>query len=195
MATPLRQLNRKMRERMIKALVTGLPTQLADDLLDEGLETIGVIPAASDYWDTIAPDMGNIAMSNIVIAISNTQSTEYRTRLSGDSVTASVILTARLSVVALIRPPGAYPALTRNGRRLEQLEVLELMADVYRGAILEVLLRDAVDGESILEIFPVSDFADSITPDVNSGTLGRAVIEFETSGQGTHPAPSYALER
>jgi len=195
MATPLRKLNRGMRERLIKALVNGLPTQLIDDLTEEGLEYIGPLPVATDYWDITAPDLGKMTSSDIAIAISNTQQTEYSMRLSGDAVTASVIVRARISVVALVKPPAGYPELMRNGRLMAQSEILELMADVYRGAILEVALRDAVDGETVLEIFPVSDFADTITPDTTAGALGRAVIEFEISGQGTHPAPSYALER
>ena len=196
MASDLRALNRNIKRRLIHALSLGLPTQLAQDLADEGLDGVGVIPTPEDFWDMTAPKIGEIlAVRPIGVAISNTQATQYVSRQSGDNITASVIINARIAVVLVFSPPAGYPVLEREGRQLAQAEVLELLADIYRGAVLEVILRDAVDGESILEIFPNSDFADTITPDTTTGALGRAVLEFNITAQGLHPVPSYSLER
>lgn len=192
MIAPLRSLMRAQKDQIVKTLVNGLEAQLLLDATAEGLETIAAAPEAVDYWIIQAPQLKEILNHReAAVTISHTEATTYDIRLSGDAAGASMIATSYIAISLVFKRPGGYPALLRRGRTLVEAEIVELLADVYRGAILEVLLRDAVDGQTILEVMPVSDFADTIVEDDFDGALGRAILEFEITGQGAHPKPQY----
>lgn len=192
MIAPLRSLMRAQKDQIVKTLVNGLEAQLLLDATEEGLESIAVAPEALDYWIIQAPQLTEILHHReVAVTISHTEATTYDIRLSGDAAGASMIATSYIALALIFKRPGGYPALMRRGRKLVEAEIVELLADVYRGAILEVLLRDAVDGLTILDVVPVSDLADTIIEDDFDGALGRAILEFEITGQGQHPQPQY----
>jgi len=190
---PLRSMVRRQKSRIIETLIASLPLQLSIDATDEGVEGIIPTPEAPDYWmitTTSLPEVLN--HREVAVIVAQVGTTDYPIRLSGDQISASMQTLARISVIIVFKRPAAYPLLERRGRQLLEVEITELMADIYRGAVLEVLLRDAVDGQDVLDVKIVSDFADSILSQ-EGDALGRAVLELELMGQGTHPQPQYRL--
>lgn len=175
--------------------MASLELELAETGHGLGLEGLLVTPRPEDYWVVRAVDIAELLLvSDVAITITTTQPTSYDARLSGTSRSASTIVRSAIAVSALIRQPVGFNAPMRRGRKLQLAELLEEAADVYRGAMQQVLLRDAVDGVVILDAFPESDFAESIVVD-QLGTVGRAIVEFEITGEGRHPVPTYQLAR
>ena len=153
-------------------------------------------PAPADYWIVQETSVADLMLhSEVAVVISHVAPTAYPTRLTGSGSSASSLATLSLAVQILHWSPRGYPTIEERGRDLSEREVVERIADIYRQAQIEVMLAACVDGRDVLECWPVSDYADSITADQLDGTLARAVIEYEIKSQGQHPSPRYTTPR
>jgi len=188
----LNELVRAQKERIKQVLVDGL----AQDLINiNDINDILIAPSNDQYWITTGINpLDVIFNSNQAMIISQQTSASYPKRLTGNQAQSSVLTAITYAVSFIFKWPSATEPVTRLGEELRQFELIDLMADRYKGAMLTTLLRDAVDGVSILEIQLKSDWSDAIAYD-SIGVIGRALLQFEVKSQALIPTSSYAVAR
>lgn len=191
----LAELPRLAKDRAVEVLLAHLSSAL-DQIAPAELRALIATPAPADYWIVQEVDVADLMLHReVAVIVSTVQPTTYPTRLTGSGASASSLATMSLAVQILHWPPRGYAPIEERGRQLSEREVTERIADIYREAQQEVMMSALVDGRDVLECWPVSDYADSITADQLDGTLGRAVIEYEVRSQGQHPSPRYLTPR
>lgn len=191
--TPMNLALRRQRERLEQVMTVGLGLALADMAEQTQTSTFIATPQPRDYYQVQDLQVEEIlATSPVLIQISPNRETRYDALLSGTGRAASTWTTNEIAIMALFLPPAAYSPIERNGKQLIPQEILELMGDAYRGAVIDVVMRDAVDGKIITAVRPLNDFADSVYTDT-LGTVGRAVMVFEVKTQALHFSPQYSV--
>lgn len=191
----LAELPRLAKDRAVEVLLAHLGAAL-DQIAPAELRALIPTPAPADYWIIQEVDVADLMLHReAAVVISTVAPTAYPTRLTGSGSSASSLVTMSIAVQILHWPPRGYAPIQERGRDLSEREVTERIADIYRQAQQEVMLATMVDGRDVLECWPVSDYADSITADQLDGTLGRAVVEYEIRSQGQHPSPRYMTPR
>lgn len=196
--TPLERLVREQKDRVVETLVTQLPGKLADLLSEEPAALAALVPTPqpADYWVVRALDVEQLLLhTDVAIVVSSSRATTYPTRLTGTRRAASLLTRSYLTITAHLRPAVAYAQIERRGRALRERELLELIADIYRGAILSTLLEWATDGAVILDVALTSDYSETLGSDATDGARGRAAIEIELAGHASHSTPQYTLTR
>lgn len=199
MTTPIQIVIRKIKRRVAEVLTLGLPPAIADDpdiIAAPDLAELALVPAQEDVWITPAPALDDLFLDrNVALIISQTRPTDYPIKLTGSAFAASMVLDVYLSIALVFEPAACQPILLSDGRRLRLSEITDLIADLYRGAILTVLLRDAADGQVILNITPISDLSDQIQADTQDRTYGRAILEVAARAHAHHPTARYDTAR
>jgi hypothetical protein len=191
-------LTRAQKDRLVECLLWALPDRLAYDLAGEPAELAALtpVPTPDDYYVVKDADVAELlAHTDVAITISSSRPTTYPSRLTGTRRQASALTRSYVTITAHLRGPAAYATLLRRERQLREREILELMVDIYRGAVLSACLEHAIDGSTILEIAPISDYSEALGTTPDGGARGRATIELELSSHVHHPTPAYTLTR
>lgn len=179
------------KRRLEEVLYLGLEEQIR--VIDT--EAIAPIPSRDDYWLTTGGDVEQIfGYTDCIVAIGQETPTEYLLNLTGTKDRDSSICQTNYRITLLFKQLATTEEITFQERKMRPLEIVDLMADIYRGAIIEIIDRDAVDGCVITEADIVSDFADTITID-NIGVTGRAVITISVRTQVERSTPAYNVAR
>jgi len=191
----LSRLQYAQRDRIVEALMAGLSTEILQLAAAEGLEDIIEVPEPSNYYIVGVNEFTQLVLHDkVAVVISPTRDTVYQQRLSGNGLRGSAITESYLAAAIVFPAVSGFTAVTRRGRPLGETELGAVLSSIYTGAMLEVLLRDAVDGQVILDLFPTRDYADSISSE-QLPTVYRSVVELSVRGQGSHPHPQYQLAR
>jgi len=188
---------REVKERVADVMLGRLGIELAVDRYateHPALATLLIGPTPDDLWIVRNEDIDNLLIDrDVALVISTTDATTYDFNLSGTGQEASRIVTIPMSCGVLFKAPSSYTQITRRGRDLKLAEIVELMADIYRGAMIEVVCRDVVDGRVVLDARPLRDYSDTVWADTDAASYGRAIVEFEIKAQGAHPTPAYQI--
>lgn len=89
----------------------------------------------------------------------------------------------------------AQPVYTRpnTSRPCSFEEQLQLVAEVYKGALLAILFRDLPDSQIITDVVPTRDYA-GVAPEGDAGFIGVALIECDLICEATIPGPRRHLQ-
>lgn len=190
--THLRQLQRKVKLRLVSVLDARLGDLLALEQADTGLDAAYFAAPSLDAYELAqTPNVADrlIGSKTTIITIASDRDAVY-TRLSGAGAIASQLVTYRyLITLSLAFDDGETGTLA--GKALTTQELAEVVVDAWRGSIIEALQKHAPGAGGVQDVQPAVDFVDSVQ-DVETGiVIGRARIELLIKAQGQHPTPTY----
>ncbi len=163
---------RAARERIIATLVAHLPDELASL---EAANPAFPLPVPEAYirsrssFETAFAELTIDEVACWIVKESPASPEVWESADSSGKMAASQ--TQLFRVVIITKFPGTVPnnALTPEGRVMTAEEWLEERAELYKGAVVDVLARNTADAVNVHELYPRSNDATAIT--IN--TLGQ----------------------
>ena len=186
----LSTLVRKQKTRLKQVLLDNLEVYLSN------FNTLGSLisaPTQDQYWIANGIPLDRIFQNSLQsIGISQGSATTYPRAISGDkSYSLHMVETPMRISFFFLEPAGIEQGIAISlDEQLRPYEVTELIADIYKAAIIETILSQAVDGLIIMEVSLISDFTNQIT-EQNLGTIGLAAIDIMVKSEGKRPTPTY----